>query len=439
MNRCLWAATATLVASCQTVAPSPLLLTEHLQQWQGQRPEIEITSRPNQPPRRLAPGEPVNADDGAAIAILLNPQVRVARTAAGAASAGLNEADAWVNPELSAELRRTLDTGASPWILGAQLSFTLPLSGRPGATKAWMGSLASQQRWRALVLEQDMARAVRLGWIRWSLSERRVELITQYLATLRPLVEVAGKLADHGELAASAVGVLPLELAARELELAEASAHSVAERGKLLGLMGLSPTTPLKLVAGLNVTAAAARPEGFPMDHARIALAAAAHAADGAAVQLELANRTPDITLGLPFELDRGDASIGLGVSMPIPVINRNAQGIAQARGNRRTSAARAQAAVQSLVTEASLAAVNEKVAGARLERLLALDRLVDAQLERLKGLAAQGELDVLVLRHVLERSLTTRLAIAHARAAQSFARVELGALHATVSPEDRP
>src|SRR5690606_27549289 len=84
------------------------------------------------------PRQPFNADDGLtlpeaeAVALFFNPHLRVARLEAGVELATAEQAGRWQDPELHVEGGWILGGMPNPWFVGAGVSFTIPLSGRPG-------------------------------------------------------------------------------------------------------------------------------------------------------------------------------------------------------------------------------------------------------------------------------------------------------------------
>ena len=127
------------------------------------------------------------------------------------------------------------------------------------------------------------------------------------------------------------------------------------------------------------------------------------------ALQLEIARQYPDIHLGPGYEFDQGDNKWSLGISLSLPIFNRNEGPVAESEARRKEAAAQF-AALQAKVigeTERALAGY-----GALLKKLEAADVLIhdkEKQLRSTEAMFIAGESDQLVL-------LGTRLELASGR-----------------------
>lgn len=375
-------------------------------------------------PARLAIG------DAVALALVSNADARVLRLEANAVEMGASYAGSWNDPTLSGELRRAVG-GSSTWFVAAGLSFTIPLSGVAARQRDFALARASVAELRALSYEQDLAEAVHIAWLDWSRAKEREELLGEYHETLAHVVEVARRLAEAGELPLAEQGVIPIEHARAEVE--HDAARLAVERARLgvLTLLGLAPEANVELVASLDPQLdPGAAPRDWPETHLRVQLALAGLDAAAQRARLAAALGGPDVTIGPTFELDDGQASVGVALSLPIPSFNGNRAELAERRGERTAARARAEMVAQAMVAEQRGAVVSLEAHAERLRKLRALQARVDEQVAAVQRLSERGELEPLLFRHALRSSLETRLALLDAERDAAASRVSLFALY---------
>jgi outer membrane protein TolC len=156
--------------------------------------------------------------------------------------------------------------------------------------------------------------------------------------------------------------------------------------------------------------------------------AVAAYAAAEATLGLELARQYPDVHLGPGYQFDQGQNKWSVGLSVDLPILNRNEGPIAEA------AAARDEAAAKLLATQATAIADVEQALARRSGALDRIDRLRtilgerEAALSRARGALAEGAADRgSVVAVEVERARAAR-AVAEADAALALALVDLEA-----------
>ncbi|GAB4546988.1 MAG: hypothetical protein Tsb0013_06310 [Phycisphaerales bacterium] len=148
-------------------------------------------------------------------------------------------------------------------------------------------------------------------------------------------------------------------------------------------------------------------------------------------LRLEVREQYPDIALGGGYG-NEGDDRLLLGVSIPVPILNANRGGIAEARARRALVRAEAEGLFESLlhrhaVLRARLASLVE-----RREAFSGTALLIDEQRDELARLAELGEVDVLLLADTLSRWAQTRLRLIDLETDDLRTRV---ALHELMGP----
>lgn len=419
------------LSGCASWMRKPVDLQAHLEQWRAATVEHDdVRVRAGQEHVGFDASNGLDRVEATLVALVFNPDVRIARLKAGALAAAAGHAGAWDNPQLGLELGRVLQSVGDPWVLRASIGFTIPLSGRLSAARDQAAARVDVARREALLAEWALRERVTRAFVAWSTAARKAKLLDGYLATVSNLVTVAGALGRAGEVPPEAVGVLPLEHAERAVERDALQAESRLARHRLLALLGLAPGAPVEFAVEASPSPAAlptALPEQLRLArerHPAVHLALARHELAEQTVRREVAKQFPDLQLGPATELDAGQSTIGLAFGLPIPMLNLNREGIAQARGDREVARAQAEAVLQSLAAELALAQTTLDAATARLAAVTGvLVPMVEAQQARLEDLAQQGEIDPLLIVHVLQRSLAARLAQVDAERTQNVAQ----------------
>jgi len=152
---------------------------------------------------------------------------------------------------------------------------------------------------------------------------------------------------------------------------------------------------PLRSIDGIDFTfdweqstdarllSAEARREGL-QGRADILAALADYAASQSALQLEIAKQYPDLHFNPGYQYDQGENKWQLGLSIELPVLNRNQGPIAEAEARRDEVAARFLALQAKVISEIDRALLNR---AAVLEQLQQLENLQSAQRQQLNQL----------------------------------------------------
>jgi len=115
--------------------------------------------------------------------------------------------------------------------------------------------------------------------------------------------------------------------------------------------------------------------------------ALAEYAASQSALQLEIAKQYPDLRLGTGYQYDQGEHKWSLGLSMDLPVLNRNEGPIAEAKAARVASAARFEAVQAQVMAELDRASASYEGA---LAQEKSLEALMDQQQKQRASVESQ-------------------------------------------------
>ena len=391
------------------------------------------------------------------VALLLNPQLRLARWQAGVARASADNAGLWDDPTIGIDLSKLLEGPSQGWEVLGSVGLTIPLSGRLSRERDAAQSLTEVERARIAVLEWETRSSVREAYFTWcgayaACQEERA--FSERLARILTLVET---LAARGELARVEARLFQIEEVEAAGKLAELEASVAKARVELLRVIGLAPTAKVEFdpsafaseeisrdaqAADVGSVAESAPVEHFGT-HPSVALAEAEYEAAERALALEVAKQYPDLQIGPGYGEQDGDRQFVLGLGIALPILNANRQGIAESEAQREVARVAAEIAVESLVVERAAAEI--ELAAVRARRAVLVEGvlpLVEAQAGELRHLAELGgEVDALILLDSLKRGRDARLAIVEAtrelRLAESRATTLRGPLANNPSASD--
>jgi outer membrane protein TolC len=180
---------------------------------------------------------------------------------------------------------------------------------------------------------------------------QRAALLQKQSALQEQIVSRMEQQVTAGALAGSEVRVDRIALQKAEIELADAQRQRAEDRAALAESIGVS----VRAIDGIelatnwsddsandlaaSLTTADVRHAAL-LGRADILGALADYAAAEAALQLEIARQYPDVHLNPGYEWDQGDNIWTLGLTVDLPLLNRNQGPIAEAIARRSMSAA---------------------------------------------------------------------------------------------------
>ena len=368
-----------------------------------------------------------------------SPRLREAEAQVGVAAGRSQQAAAWLNPQLGIEIEDFAGTGPYGGSSQAQttvsLSEPLELGGQRSArVAAGRAELATAQA-RRVQVRIDFGFELAIAYAAAEATRTRVSLMEEDLVRARETLRsttalvAAGKEAELRALQADAAA------SAAEADLEAARADDVAALSSLSSLVGVTDpfggVGPSLLIAKRPFAIEPPSPTASVTGPA-IATAEAEHETAERRLQVEQrrAIPTPSLTVGAR-RLAGDDATVWVaGVSIPVPLFDRNRGGIAAARAELDAAGARLRAT--RLDTAAAWRSASAQAAAAH-SRQLAADKAEASAREayRLAGIgydAGRTPLyELLTTRRALTdaqlRSLDTRLA--RLRAEASLARIE--------------
>jgi cobalt-zinc-cadmium efflux system outer membrane protein len=443
MKHFIWfAAWMVLSFGCQTYDAAPLGL-ETFADVIVTEPDVDgvaafarrLSVSQGQPAEVFDLSDGISRHEAEAIALLYNPELRIRRARVAVAQAGAKHAGAWEDPHLEGELLRFTENMPDRWISAVGVQFTIPISGRLEVERDQAASRLTLAERRVVAAEWKTVGEVRSAWIAWSASRRDEVLLSDYLADLGRLRGVVEKLAKTAEIEQTDLGSLQIEEAMQRLELSALRATLLAQRQALFRTLGLSSSAKLVFVPSLSIHPPKSESKQDPLlGHPDMAVSRAEYELAEQTLRREIHKQYPDLDIGPVFEREEGQSRIGLSAGIPIPSINLNRRGIAEAKAERDVARVEAHATYMGLTAELASAQLEAKAARARrLVLVQTVAPIVDQQRKRLQKLIEIGELDVLMLEQTLGQDLSVKQQILAAIAAEAAA---LGRIRSLTDPQ---
>ncbi len=434
-----------LLGACQGYRADPPDLAAHDRSWAGRRADADGVGAYAASLERLnaearAPFDPsdgIGLEEAEAIALLFNPELRMARLNARVPLLGAQQSGIAPDPQLSLDLLRIVESVSSPWILGTGLSFTIPLSGRLRTERLQAFAEADAARALAHAAERTVVMRLRHAWNRWTATAERVGLIEEHLKAIGGVLKIASAQRDANQIGAPQLRVLKLEEVRRVGERDLLRIQHERQRVALNRLLGLTPDAALELVPTFSpegdVLEASAERAQLRAVNPDLALANARYLAAEKAYSHEVRKQYSDLQLGPAYANEDGDSQLGATSGVTLPLWNRNRRAIAESRAARDAAKGAYEARFEMLVGDLADARIDQRAAtvrGAWLREQVA--PMADTQLAELRTLGELGDMDVLILKDALTSVLETKLQILDVRLqrAQASARV-----HALIDP----
>jgi len=366
----------------------------------------------------------VTREDAIRIAFANQPDLKVAAIQIDRAASRLRWSGRLENPELELNVSDDgvgLDEGEGNYEVAFAQRF--PLTDRLRHEKGLRRHQVILAEAELAERRRELAGQVDLALIEWLSTRERGRLIAEAVTLNEEILRILEEQATAGEI--SKLDSMQAKLEARTLgqERDRLAAREKQERLGLLRLLGLEATTDLRLDASLVL------PETAPPGHADLeailshrpdyVLALARIDQAKAALVLEESKRWEDVSLKFfvegekandqPSGLERNTFT-GIGLSIPLPLRQRNEDGVAQARLDGEESARSVDAArfrIRGECEEAYRARTDawELASEAAGE----LPSLAKQQLEAVRAAHGMGEATFLQVRQAQEQLLGVR------------------------------
>lgn len=353
-------------------------------------------------------------------AAYFNPSLEYARARVAESEAAMITAGARPNPTLS------LSPGIpSPYLLTLDFTFPLETARKRGHRVDVARNLDQTARLDLADAAWTVRANIRAALVNYLTAQRAADAVHAEEQARQRQIGILEQIVSAGELPSQGLSAARIELAKTRVAIATAEGRVTETKAVLAGALSV-PVAALQgiEVAWPGIDALPTMPSLSPSEIQRDAVlnridirrALSVYAAAEASLQLEIAKQYPDISLGPGYTYEERNSFFTVGLSMPVPLFNRNEGPIAEAEARRREAAA----ALEERQTQAI--AVSER---ARAAYATALKEL--AALEAVRKMQ-EGQADA--LRQSIHAGTETRLSLGTIQIEQSLsARSRLDAL----------
>jgi outer membrane protein TolC len=278
-----------------------------------------------------------------AVGLTLNPDLRAKRLEMGEARSLLIAAGIWPNPEVGLAWLGGI-AGASGSVVEADVLFELLRLGERSARKE--AARARMEEVGADVIAQEYRTVAEVRSHRWAVlaAYQSVRLLEEEASLRERASDLVRQRRQVGEGTELDISVSELELAETRRDLRQAQGELEAQQRLLNRLLGLPPDYALRLSeAGQPLTITvfedlADEELDRRLLQGRFDLRAseAAYARAEEELKAAILRQYPRLRLGPAFQRElEGDASLGLGLSLELPLFDRNQGEIAERQAAR--------------------------------------------------------------------------------------------------------
>jgi cobalt-zinc-cadmium efflux system outer membrane protein len=371
-------------------------------------------------------------------AFFYNPQLDIARARWAAAKGQERTAAERPNPALGLTPGFNSTTGhggdISPWIMDVALDIPMETTGKRGYRMAEAQHLSEAARLNIAQAAWEVRRQVRQALVDLYAADKVEALIDLRRGLQADNVKLLEQLFEIGEISANELSQARILQDETDLARLEVGVRKAQARARLAAAIGV-PARALESVP-LSFEVLQKLPGDVPPEEARrrallhredLLAALSEYQASQAALQRAIAGQYPDIQLGPGYEFDQGDDKWMLGLSVSLPVFNRNQGAIASAEAKREEAAATFRDAQARIVGEIERAAMNYRASMKKVEATLTIANQVEQAADRARKMYDAGEiLKTEVTGAELEHNASAaRLLDARVETLQAFGQLE--------------
>jgi cobalt-zinc-cadmium efflux system outer membrane protein len=300
----------------------------------------------------IGPGQPHDWNFSMLIlvAFYYHPDLEVARASWKVREAEVIKAGERPNPSMTPSSGRISNPagGVSPWLFGFGLDIPFETAGKRGYRIAQASHLADAAHLNIATAVWRVRSRLRASLLEVYVAMRKQALLNRELALQEQFVELLARRLDYGQISRPVLTRAQISLDQMQLLLHETQMKKAEYRVKLAEALGL----PAEALMGVDISYAFLKefPAEPPSPEMRrqallnrpdILSALAAYEAGQSALQLEIARQYPDIHLGPGYHFDDGESKWTIGLTISLPVLNRNQGPIAEAEARRAELGAR--------------------------------------------------------------------------------------------------
>lgn len=340
-------------------------------------------------------------------AFYYHPDLDLARAEWETVRAGMITAGERPNPSFGFSPQYNADSpgGVSPWALGFKFDIPVETAGKRGYRAEKAGRLSDAARLRIAGAAWKVRSKLRTTLIDIFYAANQADVLRRQTAVQEEVVRSLEQRLSAGAVSLPDVTQARISLEQTRLSVRDVLGREAEARSRLAGALGL-PGIALDRV-NISFDFIDRLPASVPFNDLRrqalfnrpdILAALSEYAAVQSALQLEIAKQYPDIHIGPGYTWDQGDNKWSIGLSIALPVFNRNEGPIAEAEARRRESAARFAALQAEVAGEVDIGITAYRTAIERLSATDSLAAVMDKRVQSAGAMFKAGESDMLEL-----------------------------------------
>ena len=285
-------------------------------------------------------------------AFYYHPSLDVARAQWHVTQAGVKTAGGRPNPTLIVAPGYNVSalSGVNPWFPAVNFDIPIETAGKRAKRITVAEHLSESARLNIATKAWLVRSGVRSSLLNYVAVRRRAALLKEQVAAQEQIVKLLGQKAQVGDIAISELAISRVALSKARLDLTEAQRQSVEARVNVAEAIGISVQALNEVEVSFDLQS---EPNGVShltsdeiqqqalLSRTDILGALDEYAAAEATLRLEIAKQYPDVHLNPGYQFDQGEHKWSLGISVDLPVLNRNEGPIAEAEARREEAAAR--------------------------------------------------------------------------------------------------
>src|SRR6516225_8601794 len=377
-------------------------------------------------------------------AFYFSPELDAARTRVVAAEAAIVTAGARPNPTI------TLTPGVpSPYLLGFDFQVPIETAGKRAYRLEEARSLSEAAKLDLAETAWKVRSGVRTALLDHFTAVRDLALLRSEEETRTQQVRLLGQRLQVGDIARPELEASRFALLQTQIAMHAAEGRLAETRAALAAAIGV-PVSGMENVqlswsefeqppAAQTLSPKLIQREAV-LNRLDVRRALSEYAAAEAALQLEIAKQYPDFQIGPGYQLEERNSFFTVGLTVTLPIRNRNQGPIAEAEARRKEAAARLLSTQAQVIAQSEVALARYQAAFSELEARESLTKLQGEREQMITRAVQIGESDRLTLNDVmLERSAVAQAWFgALVRAQQALGELE-DAVERPLEPGDIP
>jgi outer membrane protein TolC len=436
-----WIASLLLLGGCLHYERKPLApagTAAALEARSLDSPELKAFLEKNLGPLPEWPRRCWDAHALSLVALYYHPSLEVARAEWRAAQAAELTAGGRPNPALGVVGGYNSSTlaGGNPWLPAINWDLPVETAGKRGYRLGQASNLTMAAKWNLSTSAWKTLSNLRNRLLELAAARARVAPLEAQLTALRAIEQSLEQRLAAGAISRPELAPIRIQIAKLQADLAAAGWQEMEIVPQVSAALGL----PAAALAGKELVVELAKEEQLATSLAapdlrrktlttRSDLMAllAEYAASQSALQLEIAKQYPNVNLSPGYEWDQGDHKWRLGLSVELPLFNRNQGPIGEARARRDVIAARFNELQSRIIAEMDQAEAGLRAARKQAAELAAVRQAQEVHRQAVQAAFDAGATDRLELLNAELELTTTGTAETEARIklAQALVRID--------------